>query len=74
MNIDWDDYEEIDPDYGVFGDPGGLVPRTPRPAPELSPLEKAIIKRQREREEATRRTSQEFNSYMIHLYNESRKK
>lgn len=75
MGAGWDDddYEEVDPEYGVFGDPGGLVPRLPRPVPELSPLEKALIKRRREREEADRRTSREFNSYMISLYNESRK-
>ncbi len=67
---DWEDGEGPDPDYGVFGDAG--MPRPPLPAPD--PRRDAEVARQRARREQTERTAREFNSHMIHLYNEGRRK
>lgn len=60
-----DDDEGPDPDYGVFGD----ADCPPLPSRELSEREHKEIERLRKREEASKKVSRDFNSYMIELFN-----
>lgn len=69
-----DDWEEIDPDYGVFGDPGGLVPRTYRVPEKLTPRQVADRERVRQQRERDRSTSSNFNRHMIDLYNQGQRR
>lgn len=71
--MDDDDYVEIDPEYGVFGSPGGFVPRPPPEIYVPSPRQQAAMERQRQKREAEAKTSRDFNSHMIALYNQSRR-
>ena len=63
MNIEDDDEEEAD--YGVFGDANC----TPMPRYRLSSRDLAEMARWKKLREAEIRTSREFNSYMIELFN-----
>lgn len=64
-----EDDEGPDPDYGVFGDAG--QPRVIPPMPSAYELRRAALERQRR--EAGRKTSQDFNRHMIDLYNGARR-
>ena len=75
MNIEEECCACGDPDYGVFGDNTDCpCPCHSPPLRRLSPRDKADIARQRKRQEDMKRTSREFNSYMIDLFNESPRK
>jgi len=64
-----------EPDYGVFGD-ANQCPRC-RGLPlsyQRDPKREAEAARQRKRDDERQRISRDFNSHMIHLYNEARKR
>lgn len=64
---DWiDDEEGPDPDYGP--DLSHPTPPTPR-----DPRREAEAKRWREKRDRDARTGSEFNSHMIHLFNQARR-
>lgn len=59
-----DDPPEVDPDYGVFGDPGSTQ-ATPHPWSSEDQRKADYWRRKREREQ---RAGADFNSYMISLF------
>lgn len=62
-----------EPDYGVFGDANQCPACRARPL-ERDPKREVDAERQRRKDEARQRVSREFNSYMIHLYNDGRRR
>lgn len=68
MNIE-DDDEGPDPDYGIWGD----ADLPPRPIPKRDPIREASEAAWRKKRARESRVSQDFNSHMIHLFNERQK-
>lgn len=74
MNIEEECCACGDPDYGVFGDQTSCQCPCHHPAIyEPNPRQEADVTRQRERQERIARTSREFNSSLIQLYNDRRR-
>ena len=75
MNIEEECCACGDPDYGVFGDVTNCQCPCHYPRVELpSPQRQAEIARHRRQRENHERISREFNSHMIHLFNEGQRK
>ena len=70
--IDWDYDEGPDPEIGIWGDTADGCYRPPLPTRDLK--REALGAKLRAKRDAERKVSANFNSHMIHLFNESRKK